>query len=121
MHGPTYMANPLACNAALASLELFRKENRLAAIEKIEAQLNTELKKCSSLPGVKDVRVKGAIGVVQLAELPKEKKLKLRQYFIDNGCWIRPIADVVYLMPPFTITEAELSQLTETIYKALQA
>ncbi len=120
MHGPTYMANPLACSAALASLEVFKKENRLAAVEKIEAQLSAELALCQAFPGVEDVRVKGAIGVVQLSEMSTEKKLKLRQEFIESGCWIRPLEDVIYLMPPLTISEQELTKLTSAIYEGLK-
>lgn len=120
MHGPTYMANPLACSAALASIAIFKKENRLAGVEKIEMQLTAELERCGNLPGVLDVRVKGAIGVVQLAEMTMEKKLKLRQIFIDEGCWIRPLEDVVYLMPPLNIAEEELTRLTAAIYKGLR-
>lgn len=118
MHGPTYMANPLACAAAHASLDLFEREPRLKQVEQIEAQLQRELAACEGLPGVVDVRVKGAVGVVQL-EPARMDKPKLRQRFIEQGVWLRPLADVIYLTPPFVISEAELSQLTGAALKVL--
>ena len=111
MHGPTYMANPLACAAANASLDLFETEPRLQQVAAIEAQLRTELEPCRCLPGVVDVRVQGAIGVVQLAGDTKP----LRPAFIERGVWVRPFGDIAYLMPPFVITPDELSQLTAAV------
>ena len=111
MHGPTYMANPLACAAANASLDLFETEPRLQQVAAIEAQLRTELEPCRGLPGVVDVRVQGAIGVVQLAGDTKA----LRPAFIERGVWVRPFGDIAYLMPPFVITPDELSQLTAAV------
>ena len=116
MHGPTYMANPLACAAANASLELFASEPRLKQVEAIEAQLHAELTPLRTRPNVVDVRVKGAIGVVQLTQLDR---LALRQTFLDLGCWIRPLEDVIYLTPAFTISSAELSLLTRAISYAV--
>ncbi len=120
MHGPTYMANPLATAAALASVSLFEKEHRLKEVEAIESNLNTMLDKCRSLKQVKEVRVKGAIGVVQLKEPNYQKLLELRKAFVNEGAWIRPIEDVVYLMPPLVISKDELNFLTDTIYKVLE-
>lgn len=119
MHGPTYMANPLACSAAIASIELFERENRLKQVEFIESFLVNNLTKCKELENVKDVRVKGAIGVVQLKESNYKDILELRKRFIGEGVWIRPFADVIYLMPPLIITEEELKKLTNAIYKIL--
>ncbi len=116
MHGPTFMANPLACAAANASLDLFEKEPRMKQVEAIEAQLREELEACNGLKHVVDVRVKGAIGVVQL-EAGVMKKDELRQKFIEQGCWIRPFGDIVYVTPSFTISPTELSQLTGAIKK----
>jgi adenosylmethionine-8-amino-7-oxononanoate aminotransferase len=110
MHGPTFMANPLACAAANASLDLFEQEDRLGQVRAIEAQLRAELEPCRALPGVADVRVLGAIGVVQLKESPDLRRL--RQAFVADGTWIRPIRDVIYLTPALTIEPASLSQLT---------
>ncbi len=119
MHGPTYMANALACAAANASLDLFENEPRLKQVERIEKQLSEELAACKKLPGVVDVRVKGAIGVVQV-EPDKMDYYGLRKKFIDRGCWIRPFKDIVYLTPSFTIGEQELSTLTKAIYQVLK-
>ncbi|MFO0389588.1 MAG: adenosylmethionine--8-amino-7-oxononanoate transaminase [Alphaproteobacteria bacterium] len=119
MHGPTYMANPLACAAANASLDLFEKEPRLKQVEAIEAQLREELEVCSTLPHVVDVRVKGAIGVVQL-EPGVLKKDELRQKFIEHGVWIRPFGDIVYITPAFTISPEECSKLCEAIRSVLK-
>ncbi len=117
MHGPTYMANPLACSAAIASLDLFDNEPRLAQVEAIEQQMWDELKGLAHQAGIKDVRVKGAIGVVELE--PGKDMLALRRAFIEKGVWIRPFSDCVYLMPSFVIREAELSTLTSAIRSVL--
>lgn len=118
MHGPTYMANPLACAAANASLDVFESEPRLRQVELIEAQLQRELAPCEGMKGVVDVRVKGAIGVVQL-EAAFMDKPKLRQRFIDEGVWLRPLEDVIYIMPPFVIMPEELTKLTSAVVKVV--
>ncbi len=117
MHGPTFMANPLACAAANASLDLFEREDRLAQVAAIEAQLRAELEPCRALPGVCDVRVRGAIGVVQLADPPDLDRL--REHLADQGVWVRPFRDIVYLTPAFTIAPDALSCLTRAIYRVL--
>lgn len=118
MHGPTYTGNPLACAAANASLELFATEPRLAQVAAIEAQLKSELEPCRSLPGVRDVRVKGAIGVVQLHRPPALEPLRAR--FVQKGVWIRPFGDVVYLMPPLVIGADDLERLTSAVNEVLR-
>ncbi|MDX2112616.1 MAG: adenosylmethionine--8-amino-7-oxononanoate transaminase [Alphaproteobacteria bacterium] len=120
MHGPTYMANPLASAAANASLDLFEREPRSAQVEAIEQQLTGELAACEGLAGVVDVRVKGAIGVVQI-EPSRMDYYGLREKFIARGCWIRPFKDIIYLAPSFTISSDELSQLTGAIASVLSA
>ena len=117
MHGPTYMANPLACSAANASLDLFEKEDRLVQVKNIEKKLYDQLFECNSLPGVKDVRVKGAIGVVQVNKMHNLNWL--RQEFVNKGVWIRPFLDVIYIMPPFTIKDHELDLLINSIIEVL--
>ena len=119
MHGPTFMANPIACAAANASLDLFEGEPRIAQVQAIETQLQEELGPCHTLENVADVRVKGAIGVVQLSNASGEYILALRQRFIEEGVWLRPFSDVVYIMPAFTISTAELTQLTDAVFKVL--
>ncbi len=118
MHGPTFMANPLACAAANASLDLFEREPRLAQIAAIGAQLARELEPARGLPRVRDVRVRGAIGVAELDRIDDLDGLKRR--FIEAGVFVRPFRNIVYLTPAFTITEEELSRLTGAIISVLK-
>ena len=117
MHGPTYMANALACAAANASLDLFEREPRLKQVQAIAAQMQRELAVCRGKPNVKDVRVKGAIGVVELDRI--EDVETMRAKFIEEGVFIRPFGNIVYLTPAFTITPDELSKLTGAIAKVI--
>jgi adenosylmethionine-8-amino-7-oxononanoate aminotransferase len=117
MHGPTFMANPLACAAANASLDLFEREPRLDQVGKISGALVAGLESCRKLPGVKDVRVKGAIGVVELDRI--ENLNALRQRFVAEGVFIRPFGSIVYLTPAFTIAEDELAKLTDAVRRVL--
>jgi adenosylmethionine-8-amino-7-oxononanoate aminotransferase len=117
MHGPTFMANPLACAAANASLDLFASEPRMDQIKAIEAQMRQELAPCRNLPGVADVRTMGAIGVVQLENM--RDLAWLRRRFPEKGVFLRPFADIVYLTPAFTIAPDELSRLTSSIFEVL--
>ncbi len=110
MHGPTYMASPLACAAANASLDLFDTEPRLAQAAAIEKILTRDLAPLADVPGVVDVRVKGAIGAVEVAELHDLDWLKAQ--FVEAGIWLRPFGNVIYTMPPLTISEEELSAIT---------
>ncbi len=121
MHGPTYMANALACAAANASLDLFESEPRLAQVAAIEAQLAAELAPCRALAGVAAVRVKGAIGAVELSCQPGGRidLDAMRRRFAELGVWVRPFGKVVYLMPPFVITAAELATLTAALRQVL--
>ena len=117
MHGPTYAGNPLGCAAANASLDLFESEPRLAQVAAIEAQLRDELAGCANLPGVVDVRVKGAIGAVQLAGRPDV--VRLREKFVNEGVWVRPFGDVVYLMPALVIDSEDLRALTGAVSRVV--
>ncbi|MDK9713441.1 MAG: adenosylmethionine--8-amino-7-oxononanoate transaminase [Sulfuritalea sp.] len=117
MHGPTYMANALACAAANASLDLFESEPRLAQVAAIEAQLAAELGPCRDLAGVAEVRVKGAIGAVELAG--RIELDALRRRFAELGVWVRPFGKVVYLMPPFVIAAEDLTTLTAAVRQVL--
>ena len=121
MHGPTFMGNALACAAANASLDLFEQEPRLQQITAIEQQLYEELAPCASLPGVCDVRVKGAIGVVQLQNPDFADITALRTRFVQQDVWLRPIEDIVYIMPSFTISEQELARLTDAVYTTIKS
>jgi adenosylmethionine---8-amino-7-oxononanoate aminotransferase len=119
MHGPTYMANALACAAANASLDLFEREPRLQQVEGIAAALTEQLEPCRGLPSVIDVRVKGAIGVVEVDRLADLETLRAR--FIDEGVFIRPIGNIIYLAPAFTIAPDELKTLTGAVVNVVQA
>ncbi len=119
MHGPTYMGNPLACAAANASLDLFETEDRLGRVAAIASELRAGLEPCRSLPGVVDVRVLGAIGVVQMAEIADMNRLKAA--LVAEGVWIRPFRTILYLTPAFTITPEELAALTGAIRTVLAA
>jgi adenosylmethionine-8-amino-7-oxononanoate aminotransferase len=112
------MANAMGCAAANASLDLFETEPRLAQAGRIQNQLAAELSACRSLRNVVDVRVKGAIGVVQLSSIPNPASLRSR--FIERGVWIRPFGNVVYLTPALTIGQDELTQLTDAIHDVLK-
>ncbi len=120
MHGPTYMANPLACAAANASLDLFEREPRLKQSNAIENQLLQELSSCKEREGVLDVRVKGAVGVVELADKSGSHMTKLREKCVEQGVWLRPFNGVIYIMPPFTVTPEELSRLTHAVQFLVQ-
>ena len=118
VHGPTFCGNPMGCAAANASLDLFASEPRLEQVAAIEAGLEAGLAACRGLAHVRDVRVKGAIGVVQLDREPDLNAL--RQRFLEADVWVRPFADVVYLMPPLVIGAAELDTLIEAVNRVVK-
>ncbi len=118
-HGPTFMANPLGCAAANAGLDLFETEPRLAQAAAISAQLARELEPCRDLATVRDVRVLGAIGVVQLEQI--ENPAALRMALVEQGVWVRPFRDILYLTPALTISSAEISQLCRAIFTVLRS
>ncbi|WP_404310135.1 adenosylmethionine--8-amino-7-oxononanoate transaminase [Neorhodopirellula lusitana] len=113
MHGPTFMANPLACAAANASLDLFETEPRVQQAREMEAQLRTGLEPCRDLPGVVDVRCRGAIGVIQVDRLPDVEQL--RQRFVDAGIWLRPFGDCIYMTPPLNLPRELVDQLCSVV------
>ena len=117
MHGPTYIGNALACAAANASLDLFEREPRLEQVRAIEAQLAHGLAPCRDLPRVIDVRVNGAIGVVEFDRIDDLDGLRRR--LVGEGVFVRPFGSVVYLTPAFTIGEADLATLTGAVVKVL--
>ncbi len=119
MHGPSYMANALACAAANACLDVFESEPRLEQVREISKALEGGLAPCRELEKVIDVRVKGAIGVVELERLDNIDELKRK--FVDEGVWIRPFGQIVYLTPAFCIDEDDLAKLTSSMVKVLKA
>ena len=117
MHGPTFMANPLACAAANASLDLFEREDRLSQARAVGEALTAGLAPCRGLAGVKDVRVLGAIGVVELDAPVDDQALRAR--FVAEGVWIKPFGRAVYLTPALTIDEGDLAALTGAVVRVL--
>jgi adenosylmethionine-8-amino-7-oxononanoate aminotransferase len=118
MHGPTFMGNPLACSAANASLDLFEKINYEKKVSEIESFLQKQLEKCRHFKNVKDVRVIGALGVVEI-EGDFKKMLALRQEFITEGIFLRPFANCIYIMPALNIKKSELKKITDAVIKKL--
>lgn len=118
MHGPTYMANPLACAAANASLDLFEREPRLQQVREIENALKTQLEPCRNLPGIVDVRAKGAVGVIQVERLHSLDWLRDR--FVEEGVWIRPFGDAIYITPPLVISAEELVTLCGAMVRVVE-
>lgn len=113
MHGPTFMGNPLACSVALASLTILEQWNWQDAVRTIETHVRSGLAPCAEMAHVSDVRVLGAIGVVELKS-PVDMA-KIQKSFVDQGVWVRPFGKLVYIMPPYCISEADLKTLTGAV------
>jgi adenosylmethionine-8-amino-7-oxononanoate aminotransferase len=118
MHGPTFMANPLACTAALTSIDILLKSNWLKNVKRIEQQLSHELEICKTFSHVEDVRVLGAIGVIEMKQ-PVDMKT-ITEDFVKAGVWVRPFGKLVYLMPPFIISETDLTTLISATVQVVE-
>jgi len=117
MHGPTFMANPLACATALASLKLLLDSPWQETVNNIQQSLTTGLQACQQYEHVKDVRVLGAIGVIELHQAIDLKTLQPK--FVDAGVWVRPFNKLIYLMPPFIISDEQLNKLIKAVCKVV--
>ena len=119
MHGPTFMGNPLACAVALASLDLLADGDWHARVHQIEAGLRAGLEPARGMPGVSDIRVLGAIGVLQL-----ERDVDIAaatKAAVEHGVWLRPFRDLIYAMPPYVIEEQDLKRVTTAMLAAARA
>lgn len=118
MHGPTFMANPLACAVAVASLTLLRGQNMETRIAHIETLMRRHLIAAVSVPGVRDVRVLGAIGVIEMEEPVDVGEFQKR--CVERGIWVRPFGRNVYIMPPYIISDADLRRLIEQMIDCIR-
>jgi adenosylmethionine-8-amino-7-oxononanoate aminotransferase len=118
MHGPTFMANPLACAVARASVQLLLDGPWAATVQQLEARLRCGLAPAAALPGVADVRVLGGIGVVELAAPPDAARLQTA--LVDRGVWVRPFGRLVYAMPPYISSEQDLADVTGAMVGAIE-
>jgi adenosylmethionine-8-amino-7-oxononanoate aminotransferase len=118
MHGPTFMANPLACAVSLASISLLEDSEWQGRVKNIEQILETQLSHCIDFSQVKDVRILGAIGAIELHE-PVDMK-SISEKFVNAGVWVRPFGKLVYLMPPYIINDSDLTTLCKAVCEIIQ-
>ena len=118
-HGPTFMGNPLSSAVACASIELLLSQDWRGAVKRLEAGLVAGLEPARALPGVRDVRVLGAIGVVQLDH--EVDMAAATAAAVDAGVWLRPFRDLIYTMPPYVTSPADLALVTDGVLAAARA
>ena len=113
MHGPTYMANPLACAAGVASLKLFRDGDYRSKVNRIEKELADGLAPCRAMPNVRDVRVKGAVGIVEVDRMPS--RADIERVIDSHGVWLRPFCNFIYTMPPLISDTLTIGKICDAI------
>ena len=113
MHGPTYMANPLACAAGVASLKLFREVDYRSKVSRIEKELADGLAPCRAMPNVRDVRVKGAVGIVEVECMPS--RADIERVVDSHGVWLRPFCNFIYTMPPLISDTSTIGRICDAI------
>ena len=118
MHGPTFMGNPLACAVAQASIQLLLDSDYLTQIQNIEKQLEQGLAPCRDLDSVADVRVLGAIGVVELKE--PVNMAHIQPAFVEKGVWVRPFGRLIYVMPSYCMENGDLQYLCSAICAVIE-
>jgi len=119
MHGPTFMANPLACSVALASIDLLLESDWSARVAELQECMRAGLAPCRDLPGVTDIRVLGAVGVV---ELDQPARLDGAQAaLVESGVWLRPFRNLLYMMPPYIMTAEQARCVTDAVVRVLGA
>lgn len=111
MHGPTFMANPLACAIAIESLNLLERQDMAGRLKHIESMLTAGMAKAANLPGVAEVRVLGSIGVIEMKEPVNVGEFQKK--CVEKGIWVRPFGKNVYLMPPYIISDDDLNYLID--------
>lgn len=117
MHGPTFMGNPLACAVATASIDLLLESAWQPRVQALEQQLNVELKPALAHPRVADVRILGAIGVIETTTIVRVAEAQA--FLVERGVWVRPFRKLLYIMPPYTMTKAQLTQLCQALLAVL--
>ena len=117
MHGPTFMGNPLAASVSRASIEVLLSSPWQSTIDTLSQRLRQGLSPAATLPGVADVRVLGAIGVVEMRH-PVDMRV-IQPLLVDLGVWVRPFGRLVYLMPPYIVDEADTKTLTSAVVEAI--
>jgi adenosylmethionine-8-amino-7-oxononanoate aminotransferase len=122
LHSHSYTGNPLACSAALATLELFEASDVLGENQKKSAYILEKLERFKQLPNVKEVRQQGMVAAVELKGYRAEERigLKVYQHGLDNGVLLRPLGHIIYFMPPYVITYQEIDKMIDTAYDAIR-